>query len=247
MSEVNKPENKNPANLCQIDPKQYQIDAATAPVGSFPWAMIQVYKGKNLRRKDWDSPDQYLRLISSKEVEAGTEQNDYIEAHDKHGHWKPWIPNVEDMVECDWEVVKVKPKIEDYRLSFDLKIGTARRQDWEHWGYMNFGDINPDKPPFGVLTNLRSNIDVGKILSFRFCKQDGDRRGFILLQIDTPNYPELGYNSCNVTVDGSIYGIFISNWQNKSGFNYPADGANRLGDLIKQNVDKTLHFSLKWK
>ncbi|MBD2793462.1 Thoeris anti-defense Tad2 family protein [Xenorhabdus szentirmaii] len=102
MSEVNKPENKKMGYECQIKPDDYKIKAKvelsnsiTAPVGSFPWAIIQLYLGNQRYRKDWDSPMQYLYL----KPQSSAEQT-YMQVHDKHGHWKDWKPDQEDMVSC---------------------------------------------------------------------------------------------------------------------------------------------------
>ncbi|REF27182.1 hypothetical protein BDD26_1929 [Xenorhabdus cabanillasii] len=72
MSDVNKLDNKQ----CSFDPEQYKAHVTvsykidndvSAPVGSFPWAMIQVYLGNNVRRNVWDA-NKYSRKVNCKLV-----------------------------------------------------------------------------------------------------------------------------------------------------------------------------------
>ncbi|WP_340614805.1 Thoeris anti-defense Tad2 family protein [Xenorhabdus thailandensis] len=113
MSDVNKLDNKQ----CPFDPDQYQykktIDVEVdnvAPDGSFPWALIQVYVGKLVRRNGWDAEVQYIKLL------PGSTDNNIlaqIEVVDKEGTTS-WQPTQEDMMACDWELVKpeIKPQPE---------------------------------------------------------------------------------------------------------------------------------------
>ncbi|CBJ81112.1 hypothetical protein XBJ1_1986 [Xenorhabdus bovienii SS-2004] len=56
MSKINKLDNIG--KKCSFNPDQYkkkiEVDDV-APVGSFPWAVIQVYLNKPVRRSDWNS------------------------------------------------------------------------------------------------------------------------------------------------------------------------------------------------
>ncbi|PHM45764.1 hypothetical protein Xmau_00152 [Xenorhabdus mauleonii] len=94
MSDVNKPENND--KECLLSPDQFKD--SVAPVGSFPWAIIQVYLGKYLRRKDWRFPTQSIRL----KPQIGAELI-YIEEYDED-EWVSWFPKQKDMVACDWEI-----------------------------------------------------------------------------------------------------------------------------------------------
>ncbi|MDE9567180.1 hypothetical protein KKI93_25165, partial [Xenorhabdus bovienii] len=86
------------------------------------------------------------------------------------GSSSTWVPEPKDMVACDWEPVKIKPKPVDCMLSFDLKVETARddlddggnsKNDNQYWGYASVG-FNLVSA-FGTLTNLQSTIGVGSI------------------------------------------------------------------------------------
>ncbi|PHM65281.1 hypothetical protein Xekj_04289 [Xenorhabdus sp. KJ12.1] len=159
------------------------------------------------------------------------------------------------MMACDWELVKaeIKPICpEDTMLSFDLKVGTSQylyvQQQAQDWGYLTEGvDKGENESTFGTLTNLQSTIGIGNILSFTLTENPIGTFYIIALQVDTQNQPNLGGKTLEVVVNGSTYnlGAYASNATNV--FLYMSDGAKQLGDLLKQNVGKTLHFCFNWK
>ncbi|MDE1484319.1 Thoeris anti-defense Tad2 family protein [Xenorhabdus bovienii] len=160
MSDVNKPENADTVPKCPFDPEQYKkkVDVevdGVAPVGSLPWALIQVYLGKTINRSNWDTPNEYIQLTAKSD---GGEPI-HIEKHDKHGIPETWEPTPEDLMACDWELLpKVTPV--ECMLSFDLEVGTGT---WGHleamWGYLADNELNPTNP-FGTLTNLKNTTDI---------------------------------------------------------------------------------------
>ncbi|MDX7989248.1 DUF2829 domain-containing protein [Xenorhabdus sp. 12] len=243
MSDVNKPVvfDKD----CLLSPDQFKD--SVAPIGSFPWAIIQVYLGKYLRRKDWSSPAQYIRL----KPQTSTEQI-YIEEHDKHGQWASWFPKQKDMVACDWEEVMA----EGYTLSFDLKIGTTQYYNGgdpdgdkvQEWGYLATDtDVEGSLPPYGTLTNLQNTIGIGGILSF--CLRELPIGTFfdMDMNVSTQIQPDLGSKNLKVVVNGLTYDLGSLPGSPVARILYTSDGAKKLGDLMKQNVDKTLHFCFNWK
>ncbi|MDC9594456.1 Thoeris anti-defense Tad2 family protein [Xenorhabdus sp. IM139775] len=274
MSEINKPENENSENKCQINPDQYQIkiDTVTAPVGSCPWAIIQAYLGNELHRNDWDTPNEYMRLASKEE------NNDFvhIEKSDKHGIWLPWQPSPEDLMACDWNLLQSepKPKPDNYMLSFDIKVGDDvqppplpnAKTIPSYWGYNHEGI---SAKPFGILTNFQNETEeIGGISYFVWSEYIGVPPGFGSLFInvtsgDTPildgyqKMVELFKKDLTVTVDSVAYhlggttgnGGYLAGPTNQYELetSYDNTDAKKLGLLLQQNVGNTLHFTFTWK
>ncbi|WP_038234888.1 hypothetical protein [Xenorhabdus szentirmaii] len=70
----------------------------------------------------------------------------------------------------------------------------------------------------------------------------------IELTVNTQNQPDLPNKSLDVMVDGSIYHLDFASYSNNGKiFRYNSADAKKLVDLLKQNVDKTLHFCSNWK
>ncbi|MBD2812749.1 DUF2829 domain-containing protein [Xenorhabdus sp. Vera] len=242
MSEVNKLDDKK----CSFAPEQYQKNVKIdniAPEGSFPWAIIQVYLNKPVSRSGWAS-NIYL---FPKYDDSG--DLIYIQWSDKDGNILPWAPKQEDMVACDWESVK----IEDSILSFDLTIGTVQyynggNPDYDkikEWGYSAVSE-GGDLSPYGTLTNLQSTIGGGNILGF--CLRELPIGTFFDLELDfgIQIQPGLGNKSLEVTVNGSNYNLGSLSHSPITRILYTSDGAKQLGDVLKQNVGKTLHFCFSW-
>ncbi|CDH26040.1 Thoeris anti-defense Tad2 family protein [Xenorhabdus bovienii] len=102
MSEINKLD----STPCSSDPDQYKVKVTiendtVAPVGSFPWVVIQVYLGNIVRRNGWDSRDEYIKLIPSVTGYDGKIIPPQIWTVDKDDE-QPWTPTQDDMMSCDW-------------------------------------------------------------------------------------------------------------------------------------------------
>ncbi|MDX8000297.1 DUF2829 domain-containing protein [Xenorhabdus sp. Reich] len=252
MSEVNKLDN----TACPFNPEQYkkkiEIDDI-APAGSFPWAMIKVYLGKQVSRNGWASSDEYIKLIPASTGSDGKNIPPQIWIVDKDDE-QTWQPTQEDMVACDWAL--------NCMLSFDLKVETARddlddggnsKNDNQYWGYasVDFNHVSA----FGTLTNLQSTIGVGSISEFYFLEVPIGSFYAIELAVDTENQPGLRSKSLEVTVNGSTYNLGSSLGSSQNFFLYDLSDATKqqqgdllkLSDLLKQNVGKTLHFCFNWK
>ncbi|MBD2786607.1 DUF2829 domain-containing protein [Xenorhabdus sp. DI] len=106
MSEINKP--------YPLNPDQYKSDDV-APIGSFPWAMIQLYLGKKVHRKDWDVPNEYIQLRPASEGLPAL-----IEQFDKHGSFTIWTPTQEDLIACDWNLLKAEDNKPEPKCPFNL-------------------------------------------------------------------------------------------------------------------------------
>ncbi|MBD2792896.1 Thoeris anti-defense Tad2 family protein, partial [Xenorhabdus szentirmaii] len=164
MSEVSKLDNKQ----CPFDPDLYhykkQIDIEVdnvAPDGSSPWALMQVYIGKVLSRSGWGA-NEYIQL-SAKNDSSGPI---HIEKHDQQSFPFPWEPTPEDLMACDWKLMKT----EDCMLSFDLTSGSGTYNNPSlpnepvAWGYIRNLDWGHH---FGELNNEQNNvIDIEKIWCF---------------------------------------------------------------------------------
>ncbi|WP_340611143.1 Thoeris anti-defense Tad2 family protein [Xenorhabdus bharatensis] len=243
MSDVNKLDDKQ----CPFDPEQYKkkVDVEVdgiPPVGSLPWALIQVYLGKVLSRSKWNT-NEYIQLSAKNDDSEPV----HIEKHDKNNIPQAWEPTPEDLMACDWSFLKIKPV--ECMLSFDLKVGTNNNKLWTEWGYSS--------DDYGSLTILENKVDI-KIFSEFISDwdsnigiaaasspdQDGYQKVKKLLQSDT-----------TVIVDGIRYhlGSATENAGSApphgySGFYGPNNkDAEKLAVLLQQNSGKTLHFCFNWK
>ncbi|MCG3461519.1 DUF2829 domain-containing protein [Xenorhabdus bovienii] len=250
MSEVNKLDNKQ----CPFDPDQYKIDTLAAPAGTSPWALIQVYLGNKVHRKDWSALDEYIHLVSGNGNDAPE-----IKKRDKHGVMTSWQPTQEDLMACDWELVKSEPKPEDCMLSFDITVGTGKFNDGEQsWGYLADNEFESiGESPFGTLANLQNKTEITKFLYFSLSIEGG-----IQIIVSSDNNQE-GYQkmvklfarSLTVTVNDVLYhlgsAITIASLNGKGQYRYGCQydnaDAHNLGTLLKQNVGKTLRFFFNWK
>ncbi|CDH00632.1 MW1434 family type I TA system toxin [Xenorhabdus bovienii] len=253
MSDVNKPENKNSKTQCQINPDQYKIkiDTVTAPIGSCPWAIIQVYLGNKLHRSDWDTPNEHMRLTSKKPGNDSV----YIEKSDKHGTWFPWQPTPEDLMACDWGLVKQCVKLacpEGTMLSFDLTLGTGHLEVIDQgWGYMTVeGHDYSGDATFGTLTSFQSNVNITNIVSFIFYRE------FISLKVSSntdDSQKMMGFLTKHlyVTVDNKTYILDYDSVGNATGSHvyrlaYVNSDVQKLGEILKQ-TGQTKTFCFNWK
>ncbi|SFN98552.1 Thoeris anti-defense Tad2 family protein [Xenorhabdus japonica] len=256
MSEVNKPENLNAEKQCKIIPAQYKIDTVTAPVGSCPWAMIQVYLGNKLHRSDWDAPGEHMRLTSHEPV--------YIEKSNKHGEWFPWQPTPDDLMACDWHLVKsgAKPQPTDCMLNFDLVVGTGSFSNKDQmWGYLADAEFEPAGEhlgPFGMLTDPQNKTVITK---FALLVWDGlNQKIFIRVSSDSnqagyQKLVDLFKQNLTITVDGVPYSLGNSIDSHLFGKHeyefigeYSNDDAKKLGSLLQQqNAGDSLPYCFNWK
>ncbi|MGJ0630182.1 Thoeris anti-defense Tad2 family protein [Xenorhabdus bovienii] len=257
MSEINKPENQQADLKCPFNPDQYKIDAIAAPVGTSPWALIQVYLGHQVHRSDWDAPDEYIHLVPGN----GNDIAPSIQKRDKHGMLTSWQPTQEDLMACDWNLLKseTKPKPVECMLSFDLEVGTGKFSDSEqNWGYLADDELESgNEGPFGTLTNFQNKTDITKFSYFVW--DDVDQDIFIRVSSDNNNEGHqkmvaLFAKDLTVTAGGIPYHLGSSTDASLSGEGkyefageYQNNDAPKLGDLLKQNVDKTLSFCFNWK
>ncbi|MDC9605598.1 MULTISPECIES: Thoeris anti-defense Tad2 family protein [Xenorhabdus] len=255
MSEVN-----NPEKQCKIIPAQYKINTVTAPVGSCPWAIIQVYLGNKLHRSDWDAPGEHMRLTSQSSVDEPV----YIEKSNKHGEWFPWQPTPDDLMACDWHLVNsgVKPQPADCMLSFDLAVDTGSFSNKDQmWGYLADAEFEPAGEhlgPFGTLINLQNKTIITKFSLFVW---DGlNQKIFIRVSSDNnqdgyQKLVDLFKKSLTITVDGVAYqlgGSIDSHLFGKHEYEfigeYDNSDAKKLGSLLQQpNAGNPLPYCFNWK
>ncbi|MCC8365599.1 DUF2829 domain-containing protein [Xenorhabdus sp. PB61.4] len=129
MSDVNKLDNKQ----CPFDPEQYNIgdNNITVPASTFSWALSLVYLGKQVHRSGWNAPIEHIRLAYKSEVGNTDDGVAYIEKSDKNGYWSRWVPTQEDLLACDWKLLK-SSLTDNCMLEFDLNIGTGAYADFKY-------------------------------------------------------------------------------------------------------------------
>ncbi|PHM73045.1 DUF2829 domain-containing protein [Xenorhabdus sp. KJ12.1] len=254
MSDVNKLDNKQ----CPFDPEQYkkkiEIDDI-APVGSFPWAMIKVYSGKQVHRKDWSAPDEYIYLVPGNGSDVAPE----VKVRDKHGVVTSWQPTQDDMMSCDWVLLVIKPKPVECMLSFDLEVETGQFDSGEqNYGYLADEEWGADgEKPFGDLTNFQNKTDIKTFSLFVWWDTDSEldiRVSSDKTQDGHQKMKELFGKNLTVTSNGVSYSLGQATEGSKIGEKdyefvgqYKNNDAKQLGDLLKQNVGKTLFFCFNWK
>ncbi|WP_426577113.1 Thoeris anti-defense Tad2 family protein [Xenorhabdus stockiae] len=255
MSEVNKLDNKQ----CPFDPEQYKIDTLAAPVGTSPWALIQVYLGNKVHRKDWSAPDEYIHLVPGSGGDAPE-----IRKRDKHGVMTSWQPTQEDLMACDWHLMKSssKPQPTDCMLSFNLVVGTGSFSNQDQmWGYLADAEFEPAGEhlgPFGTLSGLQNKT---AITTFAFLVWDGLHQK-IFIRVSSDNN-QTGYQklvdlfkqNLTITVDGTPYQLGSSTDSHLYGKHeyefigeYGNDDAKKLGSLLQQQNDgDSLPYCFIWK
>ncbi|WP_047682512.1 MULTISPECIES: MW1434 family type I TA system toxin [Xenorhabdus] len=268
MSEINKPEDKKTNLNCPFKPEQYQIgkDSITVPAGTFAWASSHVYLGKQVYRSGWNAPKEHMRLAHKSEAGSAGDGAAYIEKSDNEGYWAHWQPTQEDLMACDWNLLKSEskpePKPVDCMLEFDLKVGVGT------WGFGRtpLGGAGTGKvvgvAPFGELNMKSNNLDILNILAF--CSTYGYGWGIMFFLGITTRQDKESYqkvrklfqnNDLWVTVDSKHYNLGHPSERDTNSlplydylFAYSiSDDAEKLSEVIKQHENKTMHVCLNWK
>ncbi|MGJ0580638.1 Thoeris anti-defense Tad2 family protein [Xenorhabdus bovienii] len=275
MSEINKPENDNADLKCPFNPDQYkkkvnvEVDGV-APVGSLPWALIQVYLGKEVHRSGWNAPIEHMRLTHKSEVGSADDGAAYIEKSDKGGYWSRWQPTQEDLMACDWSLLKSEPKPNDCMLSFDVFIGTANAtlqgsEGHVAWGYVKDGykwDEHEWSKSFGDLKVIQNKTDIVETSSF-YWHASSDNKVDVIIWIAVSNANQessqkliefFQTKELYITVDGVTYNLGKSlnlvtdpRYKYEIDNGYKNDDAKKLGALLQQNAGNTLRFYCNWK
>ncbi|WP_338885174.1 MW1434 family type I TA system toxin [Xenorhabdus sp. TH1] len=255
MSDVNKLDNKQ----CPFDPEQYKSNDVVAPVGTSPWALIQVYLGNKVHRKDWDAPDEYIHLVPG----SGNDEPE-IKKRDKHGGMTSWQPAQEDLMACDWSLLKSepKPKPEDCMLSFDLVSGAHKYTDYDisefqRWGYLDGNESQKGWGgySFGTLTRLRTTTDIENVLLlFLDTRNDASDTLYFEVSVNQNNRQtviELLSKNLYISVENKTYNLGTAALQdyadNTLSANYTGEEANKLGEILKQTDQPPKHFVFEWK
>ncbi|WP_340618332.1 hypothetical protein [Xenorhabdus entomophaga] len=157
-------------------------------------------------------------------------------------------------------------------FSFDLEVGTGEfryPQGAQVLGYLaDEKFVSNGVYPFGVLTNLQNKTDITEFLFFTWCNANKA----ISIKVSSGNNQD-GYQKMNkffeksltVTVNDEVYFLgskiivsnnvgtdntvenFIGMEKYEYGCQYRYFDARKLGTLLQQNVNKTLHFCLNWE
>ncbi|PHM45589.1 Thoeris anti-defense Tad2 family protein [Xenorhabdus miraniensis] len=245
MSDVNKLENKQ----CPFDPEQYKvkINDTVAPVGSYPWAMIQVYLGNKLYRSDWNFPVEYIRL-------AGIPDGDpYIEKYTPNNpdHWQP---TQEDMLACDWSLM-------DCKLSFNLISGTETSSHFGNigWGYISDSLVGWPRTMGALNITSNNEIDITEISSFSWGEKSNTLYINISTKQDEDSYQKVGAlfqnKELRVVVNNESYNLGRAQLGHHEGsgpydyeFSYQNSEAQKLGALLQQmqKTGQPQNFCLDW-
>ncbi|WP_338884881.1 DUF2829 domain-containing protein [Xenorhabdus sp. TH1] len=268
MSNVIKPECE-----CPFDPKQYQCDCFIAPVGSFSWALIQLKLRKRIARFVWGDKGMYLAItprVNNLIVDEGSAyavdgvavgtQYDYlthIDLHNEHGNFVPWQPTQEDMMACDWELIK---ELDDM-LVFDLKSEYEGESNYS--GYLGVNKISDTSVnPMGILTITQNKTAIENTSIFHTnINKDYIHFAVSINENNSQKVKELFKKNLYVKVDDVIYnlGVFtkefgpdITNSTYGVLYYYNHDDdpqkpdVQKLGEILKQ-TDQTKRYYLNWR
>ncbi|OKO99359.1 hypothetical protein Xedl_03726 [Xenorhabdus eapokensis] len=261
MSDVNKPEKTNTNQNCFINPEQYKNHDAVAPVGSYPWAMVQLYLGNLVYRNAWDYPNEYIGLVPEPEVSEGGSLP-YLLKKRVHNKFEPWQPAQEDMMACDWVNM-------DFMLSFDVLIETAKAplspEEHTAWGYVKEGyewDEHEWSKYFGDLKVIQNKTDIVETSSF-YWHTSRDNKVDVILWIAISNANQessqkvielFQAKELYITVDGVTYNLGKSlhldtdpKYEYEIDNTYKNNDAKKLGALLQQNVGNTLRLYCNWQ
>ncbi|MDC9591515.1 DUF2829 domain-containing protein [Xenorhabdus sp. XENO-10] len=262
MTEFNNPANMDTNQKCLFDPEQYKVkykthtiveidNDVTAPVGSFPWAMIQLYIGKEMSRKDWNSVGEYIRFSHER-----TDLSPQIEKGNENGPLSMWQPTQKDMMACDWQFFESEKDV----LSADITLGTGKvgNNGGIGWGYAK---NNP--AIFGSLSMIHNKENFMEILEFYWREErfDDFSLPFIELCVSLPNTQDsdkmygLKNETLYITIDNVTYSLdkaAVSNRASASSdsrvysIKYYGDQAKNLGAVLKQ-TGETKRLDIKRK
>ncbi|CDG96176.1 conserved hypothetical protein [Xenorhabdus bovienii str. puntauvense] len=255
MSDVNKLDNKQ----CPFDLSKYKSNDVVAPIGSLPWAIIQVYMGNTVARGEWETPDEYIALTVKNPDSAS-----HIDKHDKYGS-SNWQPTPGDLMACDWGLLKpVCP--EGSMLIFDLKLGFEQiPAGYKWWGYNNWGSQSIHTGTLNIIQNKIGIIDIQW-----FYLRVGNTVPTLLsidLQVSTDKnsdqkVSQIFNKNFYVTVDNETYDLGIHSSWGQNGLytrnvSYTYDSrydahnpqklnVKKLSEILKQ-TDQTKRFCLAWR
>ncbi|OKP03622.1 Thoeris anti-defense Tad2 family protein [Xenorhabdus eapokensis] len=242
MSVINKLDS-NIAQQCSFTPDQFKVNVTTkidnditAPIGSSPWALIQVYLGKKVCRRNWTYPFEYIHLVPDSSPLIEKRQQDNITA---------WQPTPEDLTACDWE-------LQGPNLEFDLEVGEGTLYGNQTFGYFDTDTPSPSTH-IGTLKPIKNNPDIKNITAFYFSDTQ------LIIQASSNNNQESRQkvneffgNNLTVIVDDVYYvlgdtGRYGMDEQfSRTYYNDSNNGVQKLGDLLQQNVGETLRLRLLW-
>ncbi|KMJ43701.1 MW1434 family type I TA system toxin [Xenorhabdus khoisanae] len=187
-------------------------------------------------------------------VAVGT-QYDYlthIDLRNEYGNFVPWQPTQEDMMACDWSLIK---ELGDM-LVFDLK--SEFDEDSKYYGYLSENKISdPDAKPMGTLIITQNATDIKNMLIFHTIIQDSGYIHFSVSfdEIDTQKVMELFNKNLYVKVDDIIHNLGkASEWSKDITnstygvlyYNSSTNDAEKLGNILKQ-TGETKRFYCNWR
>ncbi|WP_416777409.1 Thoeris anti-defense Tad2 family protein [Xenorhabdus budapestensis] len=257
MSEVNKLDLN-----CPFNPDQYNIGDGniTVPAGTSAWALSLVYLGEQVHRSGWNAPIEHMRLAHKSETDSGGDGTAYVEKSDKDGYWSRWTPTQEDLLACDWKLLKsVSECPEDSVLVFDLTPGVKVDDLGEtSWGHEYYGVDGH----FGPLNIIQNKTDIAKISIFYWIEYGKNSLLSPNLFWNVTPYPnsespqkvvELFGRTLYITVDNVSYNL--GEGENASSYedgdsnycvvSYKGAEAQKFSEILKQ-TGTTKRFCFKW-
>ncbi|MDX8001138.1 DUF2829 domain-containing protein [Xenorhabdus sp. Reich] len=260
MSELMKTEKQNPEHECLIDPNNYKTEQIIAPEGSFYWALIQLRLENKVRRRDWSGKEQLNFVPRRMDTEGNYDYLSHIDKRNKHGNWASWQPVQEDLLACDWVLIKESdPKLESAMLIFDLVSEESNIKSERYWGYKNKnGNYERQQPPFGTLNVIQNNTEIDIISSFYFIS--GKDTPFIYFRISTNEFGVNYYNvgslvrkNLHIIIDNITYNLGTPTGQHNTdptGYSVYYDSAKRpaVDELAKvlQQTGEAKRFYCDW-
>ncbi|WP_274540003.1 Thoeris anti-defense Tad2 family protein [Xenorhabdus ehlersii] len=202
---------------------------------------MQVYLGKKVYRRNWSYPVEYIHLVSDSSPLIEKREQDNITA---------WQPTPEDLTACDWELQG------DPNLEFDLEVGKEMYDDSQFFGYFNINSSS-SSTYIGTLDLIKNNSDIKNITMFYFIEDSK-----LSIQASSDNneesyqkMEELFSKKLTVMVDDVHYVLDYLQARHDNETTYVLSrvydshinkNLKKLGDLLKQNVGKTLRIRLVW-
>jgi len=95
--------------LANLEPRDPRKGGIMAPVGTFPWALLQAQRGKQIQRAGWNGKGMTVALaekghyISGGRIEA--DLLPFLVMRTADGKYVPWLISQTDALTTDWSIV----------------------------------------------------------------------------------------------------------------------------------------------
>ncbi|MDR0217294.1 MAG: hypothetical protein LBI71_00155 [Enterobacteriaceae bacterium] len=249
--------------VCPYDPNLYTGNQGDiAPVGSAPWALMQVFLGKGARLKTWDEGE----YIVVPDRLSAVDTQSVIKKFNSSGKFTEWS-DIDDLLLCNWELYSPN-------LSFNLTSGHSRYHDLHNlnendlmydWGYLSYlGAATVNKNSCGSLDIIEDNISSFAPLVSMFYFESADNTetslstdGIVSFSIRVfPAYMQeavaLLKKNFYVSVDGVRYDLGVATpiegdpFYPEATVNYSGGDAQKLSAILKKQTGIPKTYWLNW-